>query len=84
MDLTLVETKIANSKCQRGIANVERESITPDGTLSRGGRESAQSAAPVITDGRYPLKYRTAVKPATLKELIIMLGASSSLNTERH
>ena len=41
--------------------------ITSDGMLSRGGRESAQSAVPIITDGKYSLTYQKAKTTRELK-----------------
>ena len=42
--------------------NITQALLTSSGMLSRGGRESAQSAVLVITDGKYSVKYQTAKK----------------------
>ena len=70
------QTLILKVKWQRGYTNKTQGFITSNGMLSRGGRESAQSAVLVISDGKYSLKYQTVEKARELKETHRFYGAN--------
>ena len=59
--------------------NITQALLTSSGMLSRGGRESAQSAVLVITDGKYSFEHQMAEKaPRFNNENIIISMAPDS------
>jgi len=67
-DLEKVETEIGKTKWQRGFTNMAQVFTTSDTMLGQGGREEAQSAVMVISDGKFSFKYQTAEKAQELKD----------------
>jgi len=67
-DLAEVKKKIDDTKWQRGFTNMAQAFTTADTILSQGGREDAQSAVLVISDGKFSFRYQTAEKAQELKD----------------
>jgi hypothetical protein len=67
-DLPAVKTQIQETKWQRGFTNMAQAFTTADTILSQGGREDAQSAVLVISDGKFSFRYQTAEKAQELKD----------------
>jgi len=72
-DLNKVGEEIGKTKWQRGFTNMAQAFTTADTILSQGGREDAQSAVMVISDGKFSFKYQTAEKAQELKDKNIMI-----------
>merc|ERR1719492_742097 len=72
-DFDVVRSKISKTKWQRGFTNMAQAFTTADTILSQGGREEAQSAVMVISDGKFSFKYQTAEKAQELKDKNIMI-----------
>jgi hypothetical protein len=67
-DLPEVGKKIAETKWQRGFTNMAQAFSAADIMLGQGGRDEAQSAVMVISDGKFSFKYQTAEKARELKD----------------
>jgi len=72
-DLEEVRKKIKETTWQRGFTNMAQAFTTADVILSEGGREEAQSAVLVISDGKFSFKYQTAEKAQELKDKNVMI-----------
>mmetsp|Transcript_130843 Transcript_130843/g.317827 ORF Transcript_130843/g.317827 Transcript_130843/m.317827 type:complete len:992 (-) Transcript_130843:108-3083(-) len=72
-DFDLVRTKIREQTWQRGFTNMAQALTLADTMLAQGGRENAQSAVLVLSDGKYSFKYQTQEKARELKDKNIQL-----------
>jgi len=81
-DVGSVTTTIMEQTWQRGFTNMAQALTAADTLLSQGGREEAQSAILVLSDGRYTMKYQTAEKAQELKDKNIMLYMAPVLDFE--
>jgi len=72
-DLAKVGTEIGKTTWQRGFTNMAQAFSTADVILTQGGREEAQSAVMVISDGKFSFKYQTAEKAQELKDKNIQI-----------
>jgi hypothetical protein len=72
-DLPEVGKKIAETKWQRGFTNMAQAFSAADIMLGQGGRDEAQSAVMVISDGKFSFKYQTAEKARELKDKNIQI-----------
>merc|ERR1712151_679713 len=72
-DLPEVGKKIAETKWQRGFTNMAQAFSAADIMLGQGGRDEAQSAVMVISDGKFSFKYQTAEKARELKDKNVMI-----------
>jgi uncharacterized protein YegL len=67
-DLALVEQKIRDMQWLRGFTNMAQGLHMADTVLGQTGREDAQSAVMVISDGKYSMEFQTAEKARELKD----------------
>jgi len=81
-DFDLVRTKLREQTWQRGFTNMAQALSMADTMLSQGGRESAQSAVLVLSDGKYSFKYQTREKARELKDKNIQLFMAPVTNYE--
>lgn len=72
-DFAATKTAIEGVTWQRGYTNMAQAFATADVMLGQGGREDAQSAVAVITDGRYSMKFQTMEKARELKDKGVMV-----------
>merc|ERR1740123_2400147 len=72
-DLAEVGKKISETKWQRGFTNMAQAFSAADIMLGQGGRDEAQSAVMVISDGKFSFKYQTAEKARELKDKNIQI-----------
>jgi len=72
-DFEEVRKKIKETEWQRGFTNMAQAFVTADSILSEGGREDAQSAVLVISDGKFSFRYQTAEKAQELKDKNVMI-----------
>jgi len=68
-----VRTKLQAETWARGFTNMAQALALADTMLSEGGREAAQSAVLVISDGKYSMKYQTQEKVRELKDKNIQI-----------
>merc|ERR1719382_1775091 len=66
-DLTSVSTAIEGLEWQRGFTNIMQALAAADNMFAE-GRDDAQSAVMLITDGKWTSAYRTGMKAQALKE----------------
>jgi len=67
-DMVLVRKKIASMQWQRGFTNLAQALALADTMLAQDGRQGAQSAILVLSDGKFSFKYQTAEKVQELKD----------------
>jgi len=67
-DFGKVRQRLAEQKWQRGFTNMAQALAMAETMLSQGGREGAQSAVLVLSDGKYSFEYQTAEKARELKD----------------
>jgi len=67
-DMVLVRKKIAAMQWQGGFTNLAQALSLADTMLVEDGRQSAQSAIVVLSDGRFSFKYQAAEKVQELKD----------------
>merc|ERR1719324_2050921 len=72
-DLTLVEQKIRDMQWLRGFTNMAQGLHMADTVLGQTGREDAQSAVMVISDGKFSMEFQTAEKARELKDKNVMI-----------
>jgi len=72
-DMDAVKQKIQAQTWQKGFTNMAQAFTLADKMLSQGGRQSAQSAVLVLSDGKYSFEQETASKAAALKDKNVMI-----------
>jgi len=67
-DMVLVRKKVAAMQWQSGFTNLAQALALADTMFTQDGRQKAQSAILVLSDGRFSFKYQTAEKVQELKD----------------
>jgi hypothetical protein len=71
--LAEVQSTIKGLSWQEGFTNMAQGLHMADIVLGQGGREDAQSAVMVISDGKFSMKYQTAEKAKELKDKAVQI-----------
>jgi len=67
-DHAIVRQKLAATTWQRGFTNMAQALNLADNMLTQGGRQEAQSAVLVLSDGKYSFRFQTREKARELKD----------------
>jgi len=81
-DLASVKAAIEGMEWQRGFTNMAQGFVEAGVMLSQGGRDDAQSAVLVISDGKFTMKYQTSEKANELKDQNIMIFMAPITDTQ--